>query len=208
MIGHWEIDTVKGDDQGRHTVVTMVERATGYTMMGKLVRHTAAETSRALHRAHRATRGADRYDHRGQRQPSSTATRLVEAATGVPFYFATPHHSWERGTNENTNGLIRQYLPKRTSMAHVTQADCDAIAAQAQLTTEEATRLPDTGGVLCTSPVGGSVRKVEVLHFKLEVRCPVQRLRTTSIPYKTRSSLESGSLPTRSVSELLSSVTG
>jgi IS30 family transposase len=52
----------------------------------------------------------------------------VERATGVQFFFATPHHSWERGTNENTNGLIRQYLPKRTSMAGVTQRDCNAIA--------------------------------------------------------------------------------
>ena len=52
----------------------------------------------------------------------------IEAATGAVFYFATPHHSWERGTNENTNGLLRQYLPKRQSMAQVTQADCDAIA--------------------------------------------------------------------------------
>ena len=56
--------------------------------------------------------------------------RQIEAATGVKFYFATPHHAWERGTSENTNGLIRQYLPKRTSMASLTQARCDAIASQ------------------------------------------------------------------------------
>ena len=46
----------------------------------------------------------------------------------VKFYFATPHHSWERGTNENTNGLIRQYLPKGETMAKVTQSECDLIA--------------------------------------------------------------------------------
>lgn len=52
----------------------------------------------------------------------------VARATGVKFYFATPHHAWERGANENPNGLIRQYLPKRTSMAHTTQHDCNRIA--------------------------------------------------------------------------------
>ena len=54
--------------------------------------------------------------------------KAIEAATGADFFFATPHHSWERGTNENTNGLIRQYAPKRTSLAHLTQQDCDRIA--------------------------------------------------------------------------------
>ena len=52
----------------------------------------------------------------------------LERTTGVAFYFATPHHSWERGTNENTNGLIRQYVPKGTSMAKLTQQRCNAIA--------------------------------------------------------------------------------
>jgi IS30 family transposase len=52
----------------------------------------------------------------------------IERTTPARFYFATPHHAWERGTNENTNGLLRQYLPKRTSMARLTQHDCQAIA--------------------------------------------------------------------------------
>jgi IS30 family transposase len=54
--------------------------------------------------------------------------KQIEAATGTTFYFATPHHSWERGTNENTNGLIRQYLPKGQSMHGLTQKQCDRIA--------------------------------------------------------------------------------
>ncbi len=54
--------------------------------------------------------------------------KTIEAATGSRFYFATPYHSWERGTSENTNGLIRQYLPKRQSMAHITQRHCSRIA--------------------------------------------------------------------------------
>ena len=54
--------------------------------------------------------------------------RAIEAGTGATAYFATPYHAWERGTNENTNGLLRQYLPKRQSMAKLTQATCHAIA--------------------------------------------------------------------------------
>ena len=54
----------------------------------------------------------------------------VEKQLGVPFYFATPYHSWERGSNENTNGLIRQYLPKGKCLKNLTQAECDEIAAK------------------------------------------------------------------------------
>jgi transposase, IS30 family len=127
--GHWEIDTVKGNDQGRHTVLTLVERKTGYVLLGKLERHTAAEA------AARCIELIGRHADRFATITADNGTEFhsygqIEAATGVVFYFATPHHSWERGTNENTNGLLRQYLPKGVSMAHITQADCDEIAAK------------------------------------------------------------------------------
>lgn len=125
-VGHWEIDTVMGVGN-THCVVTLVERATGVTLIGKLAERTAAEvTARTIQLIRRhpgkfltitADNGTEFHSY-----------KEIERATGVKFYFATPHHAWERGTNENTNGLIRQYLPKRTSMAHVNQRDCNAIA--------------------------------------------------------------------------------
>ena len=50
--------------------------------------------------------------------------------TGVPVYFCDPRSPWQRGSNENTNGLLRQYFPKRSEIAHYTQADLDAVAAE------------------------------------------------------------------------------
>ena len=127
VVGHWEIDTVKGDDQARHSVVTLVERKTGYLEVRKLARHTAAAATE------RTIALIGRHGGRVRTVTADNGSEFhsygeIEQATGVLFDFATPHHSRERGTNENTNGLLRQYLPKRKSMAHVTQADCDAIA--------------------------------------------------------------------------------
>ena len=123
--GHWEIDTVMGST--RACVVTLVERKSGYLLVGKMRARTTAELNRATFalmcrhpgqfRTITADNGTEFHDYRS-----------LEAATGVPFYFATPHHSWERGTNENTNGLLRQYLPRGTSLASLTQNQCDTIA--------------------------------------------------------------------------------
>ena len=127
QVGHWEVDTLLGAGQASPCVLTMVERKTGYVVLGKLRIRRATEVNA------RATRLI-----RAQPRPVRTITAdngtefheyaLLERATAARFYFATPHHAWERGTNENTNGLLRQYLPKRTSMAHLTQPACNAIA--------------------------------------------------------------------------------
>jgi len=127
--GHWEVDTMMGESLGESSdcILTLVERKSGYVLIAKLCERTVAEVNRALlelwqrHPKNFLTITADNgTEFHGYEQ--------IEAATGVLFYFATPHHSWERGTNENTNGLIRQYLPKGQSMAGVTQSQCDAIA--------------------------------------------------------------------------------
>jgi IS30 family transposase len=124
--GHLEGDTVIGTSD-KHCILTLVCRKSGYSLIGKL----ETRTTRAVNRRARAL-----IRKSPRRIISATVDngtefhgyKELEQATGVKVYFATPHHSWERGTSENTNGLIRQYLPKRKSMKDLTQRDCTRIA--------------------------------------------------------------------------------
>jgi IS30 family transposase len=126
-LGHWEADTVVGP--GRPCILSLVERKTGYVVIGQLRARTTAEVNRRARRLIRAQPHAVRTitADNGTEFHSYAA---LERTLPTRFYFATPHHAWERGTNENTNGLIRQYLPKRQSMARLTQVGCNRIAAQ------------------------------------------------------------------------------
>jgi len=126
-IGHWETDTVLGTGD-THCILSMVERATGAVLIGKLPRRNVAALNPRLIELIQAHPGLFKTitsDNGSEFHGFSE----VERATGVKIFFATPYHSWERGTNENTNGLIRQYLPKRTSMKPLTQEQCNAIAS-------------------------------------------------------------------------------
>jgi len=128
-LGHWEADTILGASQAGPCVLSLVERKTGYLVLGQLrQRASAAVNPRAQQliaaqphpvRTITVDNGTEFHDY-----------ARLERATATRFYFATPHHAWERGTNENTNGLVRQYLPKRQSMAHLTQHDCNRIATK------------------------------------------------------------------------------
>ncbi len=128
QIGHFEGDTVMGAD-ARHCVLTLVERVTGYLVMKKLKARTKEQASAALARAIIGLGGRVRtitLDNGTEFHDYEN----VEKQLGVKFYFATPYHSWERGTNENTNGLVRQYLPKGECMKALTQARCNQIAKE------------------------------------------------------------------------------
>ena len=126
-IGHWEMDTVIGAPDG-HCVVSLVERVLGAVLIGKLRRRNVAALNKRVIKFIKAHPGLF-LSITADNGTEFHGYREIEQATGVSIYFATPYHSWERGTNENTNGLIRQYLPKRTSMKHLTQAQCNAIAS-------------------------------------------------------------------------------
>ena len=124
-IGDWEIDTVHG--RGKASVVTIVERKSGVVRIGKLNRATKKET---LSRTVRLMWGEK------ERVKTITADngsefhnyKELETLLETKVYFATPHHAWERGTNENTNGLIRQYMPKGSNLSFISQAACERVA--------------------------------------------------------------------------------
>jgi len=128
-IGDWEIDTVMGAANTRECVLTLVERRSGFTMIRKLRARTAEEATAAAAAVIQRMRGQFHtltFDNGTEFHDYEK----LERRFGVTCYFATPYHSWERGSNENLNGLLRQYLPKGTSLKHVTQGDCNWIARQ------------------------------------------------------------------------------
>lgn len=126
-VGHWEIDTVMGSRDNNHCIVTLVDRKTKYTVIGKLKSRTTAELNRkVIQLVARESRPVRTIT--ADNGTEFHGFKKIEEACGTHFFFATPHHSWERGLNENTNGLIRQYLPKRKTMSNITQHDCDVIA--------------------------------------------------------------------------------
>ena len=124
--GHWEGDTLMGRDL-HHCALTMVERKTGLGLINKM----ESRQARSVTKAAAAT-------VRSRVQEFKTITfdngtefhgyKALEKRFPLKCYFATPYHSWERGSNENFNGLVRQYIPKGVSMRNLTQADCKAIA--------------------------------------------------------------------------------
>ncbi len=125
--GHWEGDLIKGAGN-RSSVGTLVERTSGFVVLAKMSSATAADAlesfGKALKGIPEALRKTLTYDQ-GKEMSYHAALTL---RTGVQVYFADPHSPWQRGSNENINGLLRQYLPKGTDLSVYSQAELNQIA--------------------------------------------------------------------------------
>lgn len=117
--GDWEGDTVAGR-QGGARLVTQVDRRSGYLVGGEAARRAHGEVNEVIERAfaHEVARSATL--DRGKE--FSDASSLQEAI-GAPAYFCLSHHPWQRGTNENTNGLLRHFFPKGRSLDGVSDEE-------------------------------------------------------------------------------------
>lgn len=126
QVGHWEGDTVIGRDK-HACVLTLVDRLSGFAIIKKLTARTAAQATQATATAIAQQAGKIRTITFDNGTEFHSYAQL-ERDFPVTCYFATPYHSWERGSNENLNGLIRQYLPRGTCLKRLTQKECDYIA--------------------------------------------------------------------------------
>lgn len=127
FFGHWEGDTVHGHQHSGY-LVTLVERKSGYALVGHIPQNTkeafrtCAEQLLAPLPAH--LKRSLTLDN----GPEMSDYEELERHTGIPVYFAHPYHSWERGSNENLNGLLRQFFPKSRSFTNVTKQEVDLAA--------------------------------------------------------------------------------
>lgn len=123
-IGDWEGDTIVGDEKTIH-VLTHVDRKSGKLLADKASNATAPAirslTVARFNKLPKKKRQTITYDNGTQFAEHETTERDLK----ISIYFANPYHSWERGTNENTNGLLRFFLPKKTPFKNLTQQKLD-----------------------------------------------------------------------------------
>ena len=126
--GHWEGDLVSGTNNSH--IATLVDRKSRYTIILKLSGKDAGSVNQAITEKFKTLPRKLRQSLTWDRGMELAKHLEFTANTGVKVYFCDPQSPWQRGTNENTNGLIRQYFPKKTCLAQYSQQELDKVAAQ------------------------------------------------------------------------------
>jgi IS30 family transposase len=124
--GHWEGDLLRG--AGNSHAATLVERQSRFCMLVKVPSKDTAAVTAALSRRVRRLPATLRRSLAWDRGLEMAQHKNFSVATNVKVYFCDPQSPWQRGSNENTNGLLRQYLPKKADLSRFTQSDLDKIA--------------------------------------------------------------------------------
>jgi IS30 family transposase len=115
-LGDWEADTIIGQNH-RQAIVSLVERKSKLTRLAKVTRNTAAAVQRELTAQLESLTVKTITSDNGR---EFAHHQRIAQQLGADFYFAHPYSSWERGVNENTNGLVRQYFPKKSDFSKIT----------------------------------------------------------------------------------------
>lgn len=124
--GHWEGDTVRGKTGGA-ALVTLVDRRARYLLLGKVPKVTAANVRDCLLDLLSTVPTQRRRSLTPDRGKEFARYQDVEEELGIPVFFPDPHAPYQRGTNENTNGLIREYFPKNTALEALSETDIETI---------------------------------------------------------------------------------
>jgi IS30 family transposase len=126
--GHWEGDLIAGSKNSH--IVTLVERHSRYLLLGKIPRRHSADVVKVLTRKIGSLPVELRRSLTWDRGAELANHKDFTVATDVQVYFCDPHSPWQRGSNENTNGLLRQYFPKGSDLSVYTQAHLDQVAME------------------------------------------------------------------------------
>jgi len=126
--GHWEGDLITGSRNSH--VATLVERYSRYLLLVRVTGKDSATVVRALSRKVKGLPEGLFLSLTWDRGTELAKHKLFTRQTGVPVYFCDPKSPWQRGTNENTNGLVRQYFPKGLDLSAFSQRELDVIAVR------------------------------------------------------------------------------